>query len=276
MAKKQSSRSTKPKKKPICGLVMPISDIDGCTAEHWARVRGIIEESLASDFEVQMVSDAPDSGVIQSDIVQNLATNPVVVCDVSGRNPNVMVELGLRLAIGMPVVIIKDDKTPRVFDVDPLRYVPYRRDLRYDAISDFKRELKDRVRGSIRRAEEDPKYSAFMDAFGPIKVARVDRLEAGVWELISDRLVRIEHRIATAASRDDLAVEDPSSVSVQSTETLTAVEKDELFETLRRLCDGLNEVSGRHVLQSCFRLFNKRLSRVYANSLYDEYLESTT
>jgi hypothetical protein len=40
-----------------------------------------------------------------------LGSKPDYLCDVSGKNANVMFELGLRLAFDNPTIIIKDDKT---------------------------------------------------------------------------------------------------------------------------------------------------------------------
>lgn len=33
---------------PICGIVMPISAIDGCTEAHWSDVQDILSESIES------------------------------------------------------------------------------------------------------------------------------------------------------------------------------------------------------------------------------------
>ncbi|ULO24701.1 hypothetical protein [Methylocystis sp. SB2] len=81
--------------RPICGIVMPISALDGCSEQHWVEVREILEVAIEqADFEPNLVSDAQDVGIIQKRILQNLYDNPIVVCDVSGKNPNVMFELG--------------------------------------------------------------------------------------------------------------------------------------------------------------------------------------
>ena len=113
-----------------CGLVMPISAIDGCTAEHWAEVKAIIQDALESipapKFLAKLVSDADDVGVIQKRIVQGVYSSDVVVCDVSCKNPNVMFELGLRLAFDKPTVIIKDDKTDYSFDTSVIEHLPAR------------------------------------------------------------------------------------------------------------------------------------------------------
>ena len=96
---------------------MPISAIDGCSEGHWAEVREILVDSISSaGFQPQLVSDADDVGIIQKRIIQNLYDNPIVVCDVSGKNSNVMFELGMRLAFDKPTVIVKDDRTTCSFD----------------------------------------------------------------------------------------------------------------------------------------------------------------
>ncbi len=93
-------------KEIICGLVMPISAIDGCDESHWKEVEEIVHETVKhSDFVIKFVSDADDVGIIQKRIIQNLYNNPIVVCDVSGKNPNVMFDLGLRLAFDKPTII---------------------------------------------------------------------------------------------------------------------------------------------------------------------------
>lgn len=52
-----------------CGLIMPISSIDGCSSEHWVDIKNIISDSVRSiselDIQVSLVSDANDIGVIQ-------------------------------------------------------------------------------------------------------------------------------------------------------------------------------------------------------------------
>ena len=110
-----------------CGLVMPISAIDGATADHWAEVKAIITEAVEAidevKFTVRLVSDADEIGVIQKRIVQNIYTSDIIACDVSGKNPNVMFELGMRLAFDKATVIVKDDKTDYSFDTGIIEHV---------------------------------------------------------------------------------------------------------------------------------------------------------
>ncbi|AKB32418.1 hypothetical protein MSSIH_1728 [Methanosarcina siciliae HI350] len=59
----------------------------------------------------------------------------MAICDLSGQNPNVLFELGIRQAFNKPVTIIKDLATQRIFDIDGLRCIDYDEKLRVDNIS---------------------------------------------------------------------------------------------------------------------------------------------
>ena len=136
MEKKSETKATE--SKPTCGIIMPISAIDGCPSEHWTEVKGIISEAVCTaGYSSNLVSDADDIGIIQQRIIQNIYNNDIVVCDVSGKNPNVMFELGMRLAFDKPAIIVIDDKTDYSFDTSPIEHLSYPRDLRYTKILDF-------------------------------------------------------------------------------------------------------------------------------------------
>jgi hypothetical protein len=153
----------KEKEEVSCGLVMPISSIDGCSAEHWAEVKEIITDAIESitefQFSVKLVSDADDSGVIHKRIVQNIYSSDIIVCDVSARNPNVMLELGMRLAFDKATIIVKDDKTEYTFDTGIIEHVPYPRDLHYAKIVDFKKTLSAKVLATYNEATSNKNYS---------------------------------------------------------------------------------------------------------------------
>lgn len=118
--------------RPMCGLIMPIAAMGDYEEGHWSSVEQILSEAIGeAGFDAKLVSQETASGVIHQRIITNLYTNPLVVCDVSGRNPNVMFELGIRLAFDKPTVIVKDDETPFSFDTNPIEHVPYPKSLKY-------------------------------------------------------------------------------------------------------------------------------------------------
>lgn len=179
-----------------CGIVMPISSIDGCSEIHWSEVLNIITEAIEdSGFEGNLVSNADDAGIIQKRIIQNLYENPVVVCDVSGKNPNVMFELGMRLAFDKPTIIIKDDETTYSFDTSPIEHLEYPRDLRFSKIVDFKSRLAEKIKATYLKSTTDKNYTTFLKHFGEFKVAVIDKKEVSGQEFIIDELKFIRHSI---------------------------------------------------------------------------------
>lgn len=163
-----------------CGLVMPISAMDGYPAEHWADVRNILMDAVSSitdpQFVVKMVSDADDVGVIQKRIIQNLHDYEIVVVDVSGKNSNVMFELGMRLAFDRPMVIVKDDQTGYSFDTSQIEHIPYPRDLRFAHIVAFKEMLARKVSNTYA-ADIAPNRTSILKSFGEFRIATLERAE---------------------------------------------------------------------------------------------------
>lgn len=64
--------------------------------------------------------------VIQ-DIVDLIAQARVVVCDCTGKNPNVFYEIGIAHTLGKDVILITQSKDDIPFDLRHLRYVEYMR-----------------------------------------------------------------------------------------------------------------------------------------------------
>lgn len=186
--KQQAQSPNSQDKRPICGIVMPISAIDDCSANHWEDVKTILCEAIeAAGYAPNLVSDANDSGIIQKRIVQNLYDNEIVICDVSCKNPNVMFELGMRLAFDKPTIIVIDDKTNFSFDTAPIEHLRYPRNLAYFEILRFKQKLSDKIDGTIQAAKE-PGYTTFLKHFGEFKVADIGHKEGSMNEVILSRV----------------------------------------------------------------------------------------
>jgi|SRR5436190_5967530 len=178
-----------PSSKEICGLVMPISAIDGLPESHWAEVLSLISEAIEkAGVTPNLVSNADDVGIIQKRIIQNLYDNPIVMCDVSSKNPNVMFELGMRLAFDKPTIIVKDDKTTYSFDTSPIEHLSYPRDLRYVQIVEFKEKLADKIKGTHSKASSDASYTTFLKNFGESTIAKLDKKEVSGQEFILEEL----------------------------------------------------------------------------------------
>jgi hypothetical protein len=60
------------------------------------------------------------SDVIQATIVNDLLNADLVVADLTDHNPNVLFELGMRMAFDKPVALIRAEGTTPIFDVDSM------------------------------------------------------------------------------------------------------------------------------------------------------------
>ena len=165
--------AAQPTEKPYCGVVMPISEIDGCSESHWQDVRKILYEVIDSaGFKPNLVSESESIGVILKDIVANLYTYPLIIADVSGKNSNVYFELGMRLTFDLPTIVIKDNQTDYSFDTAAIRHLTYPRDLRYWEIEKFKLELKSKIHGTIQESKKEG-FSMFLKQFGQFKIPEI-------------------------------------------------------------------------------------------------------
>ncbi len=198
MGKKKAASRKKPVPKvlPKCGVAMPIAATENCSANHWQEVKDIFVDALKTKFFVDLVSDEPEVDVIHSKIVTNLAENPIVIVDASELNPNVMFELGLRLAFDMPTILVKDDKTEWKFDISPIETLIYPRDLRHSKILAFKKLLKDKAVATLAKREElGEKYSPFLRYFKKLERKTIDTEQVGDTELILSKLEDLKARI---------------------------------------------------------------------------------
>lgn len=181
----------------ICGLIMPIASIDGRSEGHWQDVKEILSESaLMAGYDARIVSDDRDAGLIHKRIVDNLYSNPVVVCDVSAKNPNVMFELGMRLTFDKPVVVVKDDETGYSFDTSPIQHLEYPRDLRYSRINLFKEALAEKINDAVT----SDRRNSFLGAFGTFKIPEIPQEKVSGFEFFADKLVSLENLIRQGTS----------------------------------------------------------------------------
>lgn len=168
------------KKELECGIIMPIAKMDGYSESHWQDVKSIIIEAVNQiteyKFNTKIVSDSKgEMNVIQKNIISNIYNADMVICDISGRNPNVLFELGMRLTFDRPTIIIMDDVTPFIFDTGIIETLIYPKDLRFNQVVEFKETLAERLKITYKKSVDDETYSTFLGHFGQFKVPKLDQ-----------------------------------------------------------------------------------------------------
>jgi hypothetical protein len=89
-------------------------------------------------------------GEIITHVIENLVSSDIVVADLSGRNPNVFYELGVRHAVSNNCILIANDLDDIPFDLRPLRTITYQ----YEPESML--QLKDSLEKSIHEILQAP------------------------------------------------------------------------------------------------------------------------
>ncbi|MDR2555382.1 MAG: hypothetical protein LBC64_08145 [Fibromonadaceae bacterium] len=181
------------------GLVMPISETKDFFEGHWKDVqeilKGFLKEIANYDFECEMVSYSKEVNLIHSNIVKNLYESDLVICDISGLNPNVMLEMGIRLTFDKPIIVIKDKETDYPFDIKPLEYIPYSRDLNYTKMLEFKKDFLNKIEATIKEYKTNSDYSPFLKYFGSYKAMSLDK-QYEFMDVINSNMLNILDKIS--------------------------------------------------------------------------------
>ena len=213
----------------ICGLIMPISAIENCNKEHWLDVKNILTEAIEnSGLKSNLVSDSDNSGVIQKRIVKNIYENEIVVCDVSCKNPNVMFELGMRLAFDKPTVVVMDDKTGYSFDTSIIEHIEYPRDLRYQSILAFKKKLSDKISNTLKASKEDKEYTTFLKHFGDFKLASIENKVGSINDVVLAKLEDISTQVLRVQKMDNKKRRFIDDVKDENKDMIKVIVKNEI------------------------------------------------
>jgi hypothetical protein len=113
-------------------IIMPFSEKAGTRPPgFYAEVlRSLLTPAgVGAGFAVE-TANRQGSDVIQSTIINDLLEADLVIADLTDHNPNVLFELGVRMAADKPVALVKALGTGRIFDVDNmLRVLEYNPNL---------------------------------------------------------------------------------------------------------------------------------------------------
>ncbi|WP_322978009.1 hypothetical protein [Pseudomonas sp. C11] len=130
-----------------------------------------------SGYNAVRADDVKATNLIHLDILKKLIEAPVAVCDLSSRNPNVLFELGIRQAFDRPVVLIQEIGTPKIFDITPLRYLEYSKEMKYHEVLKSQRELKDAIEATVTADGEVGNVNSIVKLLALSKSAKIPELK---------------------------------------------------------------------------------------------------
>lgn len=83
------------------------------------------QTAQAAGLRCRRADDIWENPAIIQDVVSLIDRSRVVICDCTGRNPNVFYEVGIAHTLGRDVILITQSESDIPFDLRHLRYVKY-------------------------------------------------------------------------------------------------------------------------------------------------------
>ena len=179
--------------RPKCFVVTPIGGSESSIRRATnGLLNGVIRPVLSDlGYDVEAAHEICSPGSITKQVIERLLEAPLVVASLTGLNPNVMYELGVRHCVRKPLVVIAEEGTKLPFDVQDERTILYVDD--FQGAEDLRKLLRKTVEAALADQEPDnPVYRVARAA-----VMREQSVEAGEpWQYVIERLDRMESRLA--------------------------------------------------------------------------------
>lgn len=144
-----------------CFIIMPVS-----TPENWLPKYSGDKDHFIHVLDHLLIPSVKKAGfepippiikgseLIHSEIIENIESTDLVLCDMSILNPNVFFELGIRTSLNKPVCIIKDDVTNNIpFDIAIINNHTYLSALNPWTIDKQIEDLTDHIKESYNKCE---------------------------------------------------------------------------------------------------------------------------
>ena len=229
-------------KKSECFVIMPISDQDGYPQGHFRRVYDdIISPAIKeSGFVPQRGDDVTQTNLIHLDILKRLLEAPIALCDLSARNPNVLFELGIRQAFDKPVVLIREKGTPDIFDIGPLRYCEYDREMRYRDVLQAQKDIAAAIISTKDAEKDSTNVNSIVKLLSINTPASIPKLDRSNKESLS--LDILSSQIAELRRILEMTLKDQRN-SWRAGQAIMAYEYERLSRMLDRIREGIESGS---------------------------------
>lgn len=224
-----------------CFIIMPIADCDGYDKGHFSKVYEDIFKPACvnANFRPVRADEVKQTNLIHLDILQKLIDSPMAICDLSSRNPNVLFELGLRQAFDKPTVLVQEVGTPKIFDIAPLRYTEYRKELRYREVLEDQENLTEVILATKEATDNGKGVNSIVNILslaGPASLKEVsDQDSSKLLQLVRAEMSEMRndfrHAMREMDMRGDSSKYSPNSANRRLREAKMLIEKAMMAST---------------------------------------------
>lgn len=177
-----------------CFVISPIGK-EG--EENYEKFKDVLEyiikpaiEDSGYDLEVLRADEINKTGSLIKDILKNIYNSFIVIADLTGQNPNVFYELGVRHSLKPRTILIAQSIDDIPFDLRDYRLIEY--DTTAKGASIFREKLNRYLKVIFENPNESD--NPVLDRLGNIKDQRIIELEKENRELNNFKLQDIELR----------------------------------------------------------------------------------
>ena len=137
----------------MCFVIMPIGELDIYPPDHFKQVyEDIFSPAIEkAGYKAKRADDDNSSNFIQIDIIRDIVNAPIALCDLSTRNPNVLFELGIRQAFDLPVVLVQEKGTPRIFDISSINTIDYDNNMLYRTVKEDVEKITAAIKSTMEK-----------------------------------------------------------------------------------------------------------------------------
>ena len=195
-------------KKEKCFVMMPfttpdIYDDDGHFDKIYKQI--FVPAIKKAGYEPYRVDENKICDSIIDKIFDAVSTAPMALCDLSSKNPNVLYELGLRQAYDLPVVLVQDDVTDRIFDVSGISTVTYNNHRLVENVDEAIKSICEAIEQNTKQGRTLAKIvKAKSASFESVKVSEDDNINFLLNAILDD-----VQEIKRKNFNDDVFIMDP-------------------------------------------------------------------
>jgi hypothetical protein len=193
--------------KKKCFVIMPISTTQSGTEQEWTGIfKGIIKPAVEeSGYGYNCERYELRRANITKDILDELNNAHVVIADLTGSNPNVLWELGVRHTLSKRTILIAQDKRFLPSDLKDYPIILYKYKQTPAEVDKFRQDIKDKLEDIEADPEKpDSPVADFLqvkniDLLAYEKTANLRKMGALISELSYDATV-VDELIGTVKS----------------------------------------------------------------------------
>lgn len=217
MDDKKENNSKDKEKSRSCFIITPIGDDNSDT---FRKAKGVIESVIKPTLagfgydDIKASYEINISGMINTQIINRIISDDLVVANLTDNNPNVMYELCLRHVVAKPIVHICENGTILPFDIKGNRTIFYKNDML------GVEELKVQICNFMNEIDyskdnmDNPVYNAYK--YGTLLKDSKDSRELDIFELLLEIKDEIAADRNNSKIRKDLSIMSGNPIRVNS------------------------------------------------------------